>query len=137
MERAAQAGEDLVEVASRSNPPVCRIMDYGKFLYEEKKKQRQSRKKQHVTKLKEIQFHPNIEEHDYHTKLNRVIEFLNKGNKVKVSMFFRGREMAHRDIGRDLLERVIQDTKEVGHVDSPPKSSGRHITMYLAPEARK
>ncbi len=137
VERAEAAGQDLVEVASNANPVVCRIMDYGKFQYEAKKKRRESRKKVQVTKLKEIQFHPNIDEHDYQTKMNRAIEFLEKGYKVKVSVFFRGREMAHRDIGRDLLDRVRKETAEIAHVDSPPKSAGRNITMYLAPGQRK
>lgn len=112
-------------------------MDYGKFQYEESKKQRESRKKQHTAKLKEIQFHPNIDDHDYRTKVNRGIAFLEKGYKVKVGMFFRGREMAHRDKGRLILERVIKDTLEFGHVDAPPRAAGRNITMYLAPGSRK
>lgn len=112
-------------------------MDYGKLQFEAKKKRRESRKKTHVTKLKEIQFHPNIDEHDFQTKLHRLLEFLEKGYKVKVSVFFRGREMAHRDIGRKLLDRVIEVTQEVAHVDSPPKSAGRNIIMYLAAGPRK
>jgi translation initiation factor IF-3 len=112
-------------------------MDYGKFQYEENKKKRESRKKQHTSKLKEIQFHPNIDEHDYRTKVNHLIAFLEKGYKVKVSVFFRGREMAHRDLGYDILNRVIQETETQGHVDSPPRSAGRNIIMYLAPGARK
>ncbi len=135
--RARNAGMDLVEVASKSNPAVCRIMDFGKFQYEESKKKRESRKKQTITKLKEIQFHPNIDEHDYQTKLNHLVAFLKKGYKVKTSVFFRGREMAHRELGREILDRVIRETKEVGHVDSPPKAAGRNIIMYLAPGATK
>ncbi len=135
--KAASAGLDLVEVAGQSNPAVCRIMDYGKFQYEEKKKLRDSRKKQHTAKLKEIQFHPNIDSHDYQTKVNHAIAFLEKGYKLKVSVFFRGREMAHREMGRVILDRVINDTKHVGHVDAPPKSAGRNTIMYLAPGAQK
>jgi len=137
LRRAQGAGLDLVEVASKSNPVVCRIMDYGKFLYEEKKKLRDSRKKQHTAKLKEIQFHPNIDEHDYRTKVNHAIAFLEKGYKLKVSVFFRGREMAHRELGRQIIDRVISDIKQTGHVDAPPKAAGRNIIMYLAPGAQK
>ena len=137
LEKARDAGLDLVEVAGRSRPVVCRIMDYGKFMYEESKKLRESRKKHLHDKLKEIQFHPNIDEHDYQTKLNRGIAFLKKGFKVKATMFFRGREMAHRERGRELLERVIQDTREYGHPESPLKTIGRNITVYLAPGQRK
>ena len=137
LQRAREAGLDLVEVAGRSRPVVCRIMDYGKFMYEESKKQRESRKKHAHDKLKEIQFHPNIDEHDYLTKLNRGIAFLNKGFKVKATMFFRGREMAHRDRGRDLLERVVRDVEEHGHPEGPVKNIGRNMTVYLAPGQRK
>lgn len=108
-------------------------MDYGKFQYEEKKKKREQRKKSHTTKLKEIQFHPNIDEHDYQTKLNHIIDFLKKGCKVKVSVFFRGREMAHKDIGRDLMDRVLNDLGDMASVDTPPRSMGRNILMYITP----
>lgn len=137
LERARTAGLDLVEVAGRSRPVVCRIMDYGKFMYEESKKLRESRKKHTHDKLKEIQFHPNIDEHDYQTKLNRGIAFLQKGFKVKATMFFRGREMAHRDRGRELLLRVIEDIREHGHPEAPMKSIGRNMTVYLAPGVKK
>ncbi|MFO7821426.1 MAG: translation initiation factor IF-3 [Lentisphaeria bacterium] len=133
IKRAEDAKQDLVEVAGKSNPPVCRIMDYGKFQYEEKKKKREQRKKSHTTKLKEIQFHPNIDEHDYQTKLNHIIDFLKKGCKVKVSVFFRGREMAHKDIGRDLMDRVLNDLGDMASVDTPPRSMGRNILMYITP----
>lgn len=127
---------DLVEVASRSRPVVCRIMDYGKFMYEESKKKRESRKKTSHVKLKEVQFHPNIDDHDYWTKVNRAIAFLGKGYKVKVSMFFRGREMAHRDRGREVLDRVVKDLNGHGHVEAPAKSAGRTINVYVAPGTR-
>jgi translation initiation factor IF-3 len=133
IDRARQAGKDLVEVAGNSNPAVCRIMDFGKFQYEASKKKRESRKKQHHTKLKEIQFHPRIEEHDYQTKLNHLIEFLKKGHKVKVVMFFRGREMAHIEIGEQVLNRVMEDASEFGKPESRPKRQGRTITTYLSP----
>lgn len=137
LKKAQESGLDLVEVAGRSRPVVCRIMDYGKFMYEENKKQRESRKKHSHDKLKEIQFHPNIDEHDYLTKLNRGIAFLKKGFKVKATMFFRGREMAHRDRGRELLERVIRDVEGHGHPDAPLKTIGRNMTVYLSPGVRK
>ncbi len=133
MERAQKANEDLVEVASNSNPVVCRIMNYGKLQYEASKKKRESRKKQHNTKLKEIQFHPRIEKHDYETKLNHLIAFLKKGHKVKTIMFFRGREMAHQELGEAVLDRVIKDVEEHGKPDARPKRQGRTITVYLTP----
>ncbi|OPZ25252.1 MAG: Translation initiation factor IF-3 [Lentisphaerae bacterium ADurb.BinA184] len=137
LRRAQAAGLDLVEVAGQSRPVVCRIMDYGKFLYEDKKQRKESHKKQLQSKLKEIQFHPNIDGHDYQTKVGHLLAFLEKGFKVKVSVFFRGREMAHRERGTDVLNRVIEDTKAVGTVESPPKAAGRNIIMYLAPGAQK
>lgn len=135
--RAGAAGLDLVEVAGNASPPVCRIMDYGKHQYEESKRLRDARKKQHQHKIKEIKFHPNIGVHDYQTKLNRAIAFLKKGDKLKVSMFFRGREMAHTDIGMELLKRVIVDLGDQIVVDSPPRKSGRMLGMMLSPKAQK
>jgi translation initiation factor IF-3 len=125
-----------VEIASKADPPVCRLMDYGKFQYQESKRQREARKKQHQHKVKEIKFHPNIDKHDYQTKLNHLIAFLEKGDKVKVSMFFRGREMAHAELGMELMQRVLEDVKEVATVDAPPRRSGRVISMMLSPAAR-
>lgn len=133
IDRAQKAGEDLVEVAGNSTPAVCRIMNYGKFQYEASKKKRDSRKKQHNTKLKEIQFHPRIEEHDYQTKLNHLVDFLRKGHKVKVVMFFRGREMAHIELGQKVLDRVMNDTAELGKPESTPKRQGRTIITFLSP----
>lgn len=133
LRRAEEAGQDLVEIAGRANPPVCRIMDFGKFQYEEKKRQKEKQKKQQSVKLKEVQFHPNIEEHDYQTKLKRIKGFLEKGNKVKVIVFFRGREMAHKDIGYELMKRVIEDVSDIGSVDKKPSAAGRNIIMYLSP----
>ena len=106
MERAEEAGQNLVLVAPQASPPVCRIMDYGKFQYEKSKKDKQARKRQHLQKQKEIKFHPNIDEHDFRTKLERAIAFLQKGNKVRASIFMRGREMAHRSEERRCRERV-------------------------------
>jgi len=135
--RAQAAGLDLVEMASKSDPPVCRMMDYGKQQYEQSKRQREAKKKQHQQKLKEVKFHPNIDKHDYQTKLNRMFAFLQKGYKVKVSMFFRGREMAHTELGDQLMQRVIVDADEYAAVDAPPRRSGRQIAMKLSPKVRK
>ncbi len=135
--KAQDAGQDLVEVAPNASPPVCRIMNYGKYQYEESKRERDAKKRQHQHKVKEIKFHPNIEEHDYRTKVNRGVAFLEKGDKIKVSMFFRGREMAHADLGMKLMERVIADTEEIASVDAPPRRSGRMIVMMLSPKRGK
>lgn len=132
LERAEAAGQNLVLVAPQASPPVCRIMDYGKFQYEKSKKDRQARKRQHHQKLKEIKFHPNIDDHDFETKINHAVAFLEKGNKVRVSMFLRGREMAHQDLGFALMKRVAAAIEEHGKVDQPRKQ-GRMIIMNLAP----
>ena len=134
--RAEAEGLDLVAVAPQATPPVCRVMDYGKFQYQQSKRQREAKKKQHQHRVKEIKFHPNIDRHDYETKLNRALAFLEKGFKVKVSMFFRGREMAHADLGMDLMGRVVQDTAEAASVDAPPRRSGRMLGMMLSPKHR-
>ena len=137
-QRAVAARRDLVEVAPKAVPPVCRIMDFGKYRYEQRRRQRDAKKKQHHhQKLKEIKFHPNIDTHDYQTKLRHAIAFLENGDKVKVSMFFRGREMAHMGLGDGLMQRVIADTAETASVDAPPRRSGRMLSMMLSPRAQK
>jgi len=136
LSRAEAAGLDLVEVAGNADPPVVRIMDYGKYQYEESKRRREARRKQHQHKLKEVKFHPNIDEHDYQTKLRHLFAFLEKGYKVKVSMYFRGREMAHVDIGEQVMQRVIADVGEHGVVEVPLRRHGRSLQMYLAPAKR-
>lgn len=135
--RAQAAGLDLVEMSAKADPPVCRMMDYGKHQYKQSKRQREAKKKQHLQKVKEVKFHPNIDQHDYETKLHHMFAFLKKGFKVKVSMFFRGREMAHRELGDQLMERVIADAEEHASVDAPPRRSGRQIAMMLSPKVRK
>jgi len=135
--RALEAGEDLVEVAQNATPPVCRVMDFGKFHYEQAKRQREAKKKQHQHKVKEIKFHPNIDPHDYQTKVTHALEFFEKGHKVKASMFFRGREMSHVELGRQVMDRFIKDTAEEGAVESFPQQSGRMIVMLLAPKIKK
>ncbi len=137
LRRAGEAGLNLVEVAGKADPPVCRIMDYGKHQYEHSKRMREARKKQHHHKVKEIKFHPNIDRHDYETKLNHVFAFLKKGDNVKISMFFRGREMAHTDRGMDLMLRVADDVGEVASIDSPPRRAGRTISMMISPKSHK
>ena len=124
---------DLVEVAPKSDPPVCRIMDYGKFKYQESKKSQESRKKQTVIHLKEIKLRPKTDDHDFQFKVRHMERFLKEGNKVKVSMIFRGREIMHPDIGEKLLRRVIDQTKECGLVEQAPKREGRAMNMVLAP----
>lgn len=124
---------DLVEVAPDADPPVCRIINFGKFRYEQTRKEKEARKKQHVVKIKEVKFHPNIESHDYDVKLRHIFEFLKKGNKVKATMIFRGREMAHIDFGRRLLDRLVIDVSETGAVEQMPKLLGRNMIMIIAP----
>jgi len=134
LRRAREAGLDLVEVAPTANPSVCRIMDYSKYKYDQEKKEREARKRQHIFKVKEIRLKPRIEEHDYKTKLEHAKEFLAKGNKVKWSLIFRGREMAHIELGRQLLNRIIQDTVDISEVEMAPKKEGHFIFMVLAPK---
>lgn len=122
-----------MEVAPKAAPPVCRILNYGKFQYESSKRHRDAKRKQHQHRLKEIKFHPNIDQHDYETKLNHAVAFLEKGYKVKISMYFRGREMAHTELGRQLLERVIGDVQETGTPEAPLRRAGRGLSTILAP----
>lgn len=126
-----------MEVAPQGDPPVCRIMDYGKYRYELEQKQKKARKHQTMTVVKEIKMRPKIEDHDYDVKKKHVIKFLEHRDKVKVTMMFRGREITHADIGRGILNRLIGEVKEYGTVESPPKADGRNIIMVLAPVAVK
>jgi translation initiation factor IF-3 len=130
---AQQSGVDLVEVAPNANPPVCKVVDFGKFKYEQEKREREARKHQHATKLKEIKLRLNIDDHDYQTKLKHTKEFLADAMKVKVSLFFRGREMAHTAKGNELMQRVLKDIEGVGHVETPPRLMGRSIHMIVGP----
>ena len=133
LEIAEEKGLDLVEVAPTARPPVCRIMDYGKFRYEEQRKAREARKKQHHVQLKEVKMRPGIEDHDFDFKLRHARRFLDEGNKVKVTMMFRGRQMAHPELGREVLDRLSQELSEHGKVESHPSMEGRSMTMVLAP----
>lgn len=136
-ERAVAEGLDLVEVAPTADPPVCRIMDYGKFKYEKSKKQKEARKKQHVSHLKEIKMHPKIEEHDYHFKMDHARKFLLRGDRVKATIVFRGREIAHLDFGRKLLERLEGDLTDLCSVEFTGKMEGRNmISMYVPDKAK-
>lgn len=134
---AREQGLDLVEISPNADPPVCRIMDFGKFRYEESVKRRKSRKQQHTQSVKEIKFHANVAEHDYQTKVNHASKFLEKGHKVKLSLTFRGRENAHRDLGFDLMRKVISDLEETGSVDMAPKLIGRSIVAMMSPGRAK
>ncbi|TDX30200.1 translation initiation factor 3 (bIF-3) [Rhodovulum visakhapatnamense] len=133
MELAEQAGLDLVEISPNATPPVCKIMDFGKFKYEQQKRESEARKKQKVIEVKEIKFRPNTDSHDYEVKMRSVIKFLESGDKVKVTLRFRGREMAHQNLGRELLERVAEDVKEIGKVENMPKLEGRQMVMMIGP----
>lgn len=134
MELANQSDLDLVEVAPTANPPVCRIMDYSKFKYEQEKREREAKKHQHTVQIKEIRVKPNIDENDYKVKMRHVLEFLKKKNKVKVTLFFRGRQFEHKDIGRRLLERFIQDSMQDGLIEKPLAMEGRLMSVVLTPK---
>ncbi|WP_416236661.1 translation initiation factor IF-3 [Yoonia sp. 72] len=133
MQMAEEAGLDLVEISPNAVPPVCKIMDFGKFKYETQKKEAEARKKQKIIEIKEIKFRPNTDSHDYEVKMRSVFKFLENGDKVKVTLRFRGREMAHQELGRKLLERVAEDTKEAGKVENFPKMEGRQMVMLIGP----
>ncbi len=130
---ATEAGLDLVEIVPNANPPVCKILDYGKFRFLEQKKSAEARKRQKVVEVKEIKLRPGIDEHDYDTKMKAVNRFFEEGDKVKVTLRFRGREMAHQDIGYRLLERVKAETGAIAKVESEPSMEGRQMVMILAP----
>ena len=133
MRRSREAGLDLVEVAADANPPVCKIMDYGKFKYEQKKKAHQAKTKQKVAQLKELRIRPKTEEHDLLIKVKKAKEFLADGDRVQVNMMFKGREMAHIDVGKVLLERFATEVAEVGKVERPAILDGRRMTLLLVP----
>jgi translation initiation factor IF-3 len=134
IEYAEKHGLDLVEVAPQVKPPVCRVMDFSKYKYEQEKREREAKKHQKQFHLKEIRVKPNIEEHDYSIKLKHLVEFLKHGDKVKVTLMFRGREMAHREIGRRVIDRFAQDIQGTGAVEHGPVFEGRLITMVIAPK---
>jgi translation initiation factor IF-3 len=133
LELAEDAGLDLVEISPNAEPPVCKIMDFGKFKYETQKKEAEARKKQKVIEIKEIKFRPGTDTHDYEVKMRSVTKFLEEGDKVKITLRFRGREMAHMELGRALLERVAADVEGVGKVENMPKLEGRQMVMMIGP----
>ena len=134
---AEEAKLDLVEISPDAEPPVCRVMDYGKHIFEKKKQQAAARKNQKIIQIKEIKFRPGTEEGDYQVKLRNLIRFLSDGDKAKVSLRFRGREMAHQELGMELLKRVEQDLLEYGSVEQHPKREGRQLMMVIAPKKKK
>ena len=134
LEMAEDAGLDLVEISPNASPPVCKIMDYGKFKYEQQKRESEARKKQKTIEVKEVKFRPNTDTHDYDVKMRNVTRFLEAGDKVKVTLRFRGREMAHQELGRDLLQRIAADIENIAKVESMPKMEGRQMIMVVAPQ---
>src|SRR5512134_11286 len=134
--RAQELGMDLVEISPTAKPPVCKIMDYGKFKYLEKKKQNEAKKKQVVVQLKEVKLRPRTEEHDYEVKLRKIREFLGEANKARVTVMFRGREMSHRELGQKVLQRIIEDLRDVAVIESAPRMEGRQMFMILAPNPK-
>ncbi|MCV6586585.1 MAG: translation initiation factor IF-3 [Marinibacterium sp.] len=137
MQLAGEAGLDLVEISPNATPPVCKIMDFGKFKYEQQKRESEARKKQKIIEVKEVKFRPNTDTHDYSVKMRNVFKFLENGDKVKVTLRFRGREMAHQNLGRELLERVAEDVKEIGKIENMPKMEGRQMVMMIGPLPQK
>ncbi len=133
---ARERGLDLVEVAPNARPPVCRIMDYGRYKYEQAKADREARRKQHVTQMKEIKMRPNIEEHDFEFKTRHIRRFLEERNKVKVTIMFRGREMAHTENGREVLDDVIEEIGELAVVEQEARLEGRNMFLILAPNSK-
>ena len=134
---AAEQELDLVKIAPNSTPPVCKIMDYGKFRFEQLKKEKEARKNQRIVEIKEVRMSPNIDTNDFNTKVKSAQKFLRDGDRVKVTVRFRGREMAHTSIGHDLLVKFGSECAEVASVDKPPKLDGRHMSMFLSPKASK
>lgn len=130
---AEQAGLDLVEISPNADPPVCRIMDYGRFKYEQEKRDKAARKSHVATRVKEIKFHANVDEHDYQTKLRHLRDFIAEGHRVKVSLFFRGRENAHQELGFEIMNRALRDCSDVASPDQVPTKMGRALIMMLAP----
>ena len=130
---AEEAGLDLVEISPNASPPVCKVMDFGKYKYEQQKREAEARRKQKTIDIKEIKFRPNTDTHDYEVKMKNVVKFLGNGDKVKITMRFRGREMAHQQLGLELLNRVENDLVDIGKVENMPKLEGRQMVMLIGP----
>lgn len=135
--KAQEAGLDLVEIAPNADPPVCKIIDYGKYRYDQTKREKESKKSQHQVKVKEIKLKPNIDEHDFQTKLKQARQFIEKGNKVKVTCMFRGREMAYPQLGEKIVERMCEGIEDIAQVEAPAKLLGKSLICVLAPGAAK
>ena len=131
---ASDVGLDLVEIAPNADPPVCKILDFGKYKYEEQKKKNEARKKQKIIEVKEIKLRPSIDDHDYDVKMRSMVKFIEEGDKVKVTMRFRGRELAHQELGMDVLVRVKDDLDEIAKVEQMPRMEGRQMTMVVSPK---
>ena len=134
VKRAQEAGLDLVEVAPGANPPVARIIDFSRYKYDQEKKEKEARKKQHVVHIKELRFGPKIGDHDYQVKMDFLQDFLKRGDKVKITMMFRGREMAHIDLGRKIMDRIASDISTIGEVEQSPGLEGRFMNMVVRPK---
>lgn len=137
LQMARDAGLDLVEVAATAEPPVCRIMDYGRYKYESQKKKQEAKKRQTVIQIKEIKLRPKTDEHDYQTKVNHIRRFIEDGDRCKVTIFFRGREIVHKDRGQTMLDRVVEDTKDIARVEQEARAEGRTLHMLLTPLPKK
>jgi len=135
--KAEEAGLDLVEIVPTAKPPVCKVIDYGKYKFETEKKAKEAKKNQQIVKVKEIRLQPKIDKHDYDFKLDHIKDFLQKGNKVKISIRFRGRQMAHKDIGEDVLKQFIADLKEFGAAESTPMMEGKMMSIIMSPTGKK
>ena len=135
--RAEQVGLDLVEIAPTADPPVCKIIDFGKYRYQQTKKEKESKKSQHQVKVKEVKVKPNTDDHDLHTKLRHAREFITEGNKVKITCMFRGREMAHPEFGERIVQKLCEDMADIATPESPAKMFGKSLTVVLAPGAKK
>lgn len=133
---ATEQGLDLVEVAPNAEPPVCRVMDYGKYKYEQQKKQQEARKKQSVVQIKEIKVRPKTDDHDFNTKVKHIRRFLDEGDRCKVTVFFRGREIVHKDRGENILKRVVQAVEDIAKVEQEPRAEGRTLFLLLAPRPK-
>ena len=137
MRLAAEQHLDLVEIAPTAKPPVCRIMDFGKFKYEQQKRERETRKKQRIISVKEVKLRPNIEDHDFDVKLKNALRFLDDGDKVKITIMFRGRELSHPELGRVLLDRMADCIREIAIIEREPKLEGKNMIMIVSPKANK
>ena len=134
---AQEKNLDLIEIAPKANPPVCKIIDYGKFMYQKTKREKENKKTQHQIKIKEVKFRPNIDVHDYQTKINHAKEFIKDGNKVRFICMFRGREMLHKELGMKLIQKAVAELEEIAITETPSKLQGRFLSIVLSPKGKK